>query len=131
MKASIDTIITEFAIRGLEAQDHDLFMRRVANALNGFPKESLFYGRITHVTLRGPEFIPDLFGAAKKSIWSKAKRDSAVMTDYTIGVGENGTAISVVFNYTWDDEGTSRKDGVELTVRQDSLYADAFDYTVD
>lgn len=132
MKPSIDAIINEFALRGLEAQDHELFMRRVANALNGYPKEPMFYGRITKFNLKGGNFIPDLFGEAKKNIWDKAKRDSAKMTEYSFILDENCTAICVRFKYeATDDSGQSCTGSTSVTVRQDSVYIDAFDITVD
>lgn len=132
MKPSIDAIINEFALRGLDSQDHELFMRRVANALNGYPKESMFFGRITHFALKGSEFLPDLFGEAKKNIWDKAKKDSAKMTEYSIDLAENSTAICVRFKYeATDTDGDSRTGETSVTVRQDSIYADAFDITVD
>ena len=132
MKPSIDATINEFALRGLDSQDHELFMRRVANALNGYPKESMFFGRITRFTLKGDEFIPDMFGEAKKEIWDKSKRDSAKMTEYSFELTENCTAIRVCFKYeATGDAGDSHTSSVYLTVRQDSVYADAFDITVD
>lgn len=132
MKPSIDAIINEFALRGLEAQDHELFMRRVANALEGFPKESMFFGRIARFSLKGEQFLPDLFGEAKKSIWDEAKRNSAKMTEYSFSLDENCTAIRVCFKY--EATGTDGKPctgSTSITVRQDSVYADAFDITVD
>ena len=132
MKPSIDAIINEFALRGLEAQDHDLFMRRVANALNGCPKESMFFGRITHYALKGSEFLPDLFGEATKNIWDQSKRYSANMTEYSLELTENGTAIYVRFKYEATDEtGKSCTGNTYLTIRQDSDLIDAFDITVD
>ena len=132
MKPSIDAIINEFALRGLDSKDHELFMRRVANALNGYPKESMFFGRITRFTLKGDEFLPDMFGEAKKGIWDKPKRDSAKMTEFSFELTENYTAIRVCFKYeATGDDGNLRTGSVDLTVRQDSVYADAFDITVD
>ena len=132
MKPSIDAIINEFALRGLEAQDHDLFMRRVANALNGCPKESMFFGRITRYALKGSEFLPDLFGEATKNIWDQSKRNSATMTDYSLELSENFTAIRIVFKYeATDKNGDSCTGETSLTVHQDSIFIDAFDITVD
>ena len=132
MKPSIDAIINEFALRGLDAQDHDLFMRRVANALNGYPKESMFFGRIIRFALKGSEFLPDLFSEAKKNIWDQAKRDSAKMTEYSISLVENCTALGVCFKYeATDANGKPYTGSTSVTVRQDSIYVDAFDITVD
>ena len=132
MKQSIDAIINEFALRGLESQDHDLFMRRVANALNGYPKESMFFGRIIKFSLRGEEFLPDLFGEAKKNIWNQTRRESAKMTDHSLDLVENGTAIGICFKFeAVDTNGNPYNGEVNLTVRQDSVYIDAFDYIVD
>ena len=132
MKQSIDAIINEFALRGLESQDHELFMRRVANALNGYPKESMFFGRITHYSLKGSEFLPDLFGEATKNIWNQSKRDSATMTNYSLELAENLTAIRVVFKYEATNENGDHCTGeTSLIVRQDSIFIDAFDITVD
>ena len=132
MKPSIDAIINEFALRGLEAQDHDLFMRRVANALNGYPRESLFFGRITRYALKGSEFLPDLFGEATKNIWNQSKRESATMTNYSLEHAENLTAIRIVFKYEATNENGDPCAGeTSLIVRQDSIFIDAFDITVD
>ena len=68
MKQSIDAIINEFALRGLESQDHELFMRRAANALNGYPKESMFFGRITSYSIKDDQLVPDIFEVARKNI---------------------------------------------------------------
>lgn len=132
MKPSIDNIINELALRGLESQDHELFMRRVANAMNGHPKESMFFGRIIKFSLRGEEFLPDLFGEAKKNIWNQTRRESAKMTDYSFDLVENGTAIGICFKFeAVDTNGNPYNGEVNLTVRQDSVYIDAFDYIVD
>ena len=132
MKPSVDAIINEFALRGLEAQDHDLFMRRVANALNGYPRESLFFGRITRYALKGSEFLPDLFGEATKNIWNQSKRESATMTNYSLEHAENLTAIRIVFKYEATNENGDPCAGeTSLIVRQDSIFIDAFDITVD
>ena len=132
MKPSIDNIINELALRGLESQDHELFMRRVANAMNGHPKESMFFGRIIKFSLRGEEFLPDLFGEAKKNIWNQARRESAKMTDYSLDLVENGTAIGICFKFeAVDTNGNPYNGEVNLTVRQDNVYIDAFDYIVD
>ena len=132
MKQSINAIINEFALRGLESQDHDLFMRRVANALNGNPKESMFFGRITHYALKGDEFLPNLFKEATKNIWDQSKRNSAKMTNYYLELTENFTAIRIVFKYeAVDKDGNSCNSEVGLTIRQDSIYIDTFDITVD
>ena len=132
MKPSVDAIINELALRGLEAQDHDLFMRRVANALNGYPRESLFFGRITRYALKGSEFLPDLFGEATKNIWNQSKRESATMTNYSLEHAENLTAIRIVFKYEATNENGDPCAGeTSLIVRQDSIFIDAFDITVD
>lgn len=132
MKPSIDAIINEFALRGLDAQDHDLFMRRVANALNGCPKESMFFGRITSYSLKGEQFIPEMFEATKQRIWDASKRKSAKMTEYSISLTENDTAIYVRFNYEATCESGNPCTGdIGLTVRQDSPFIDYFDITVD
>ena len=132
MKPPIDNIINELALRGLESQDHELFMRRVANAMNGYPKESIFFGRIIKFSLKGDEFLPDLFNEAKKNIWNQARRESAKMTDYSLNLVENGTAIGICFKFKAVDTSDNPYNGeVNLIVRQDSVYIDAFDYTVD
>ena len=132
MKPSIDAIINEFALRGLESQDHELFMRRVANALNGYPKESMFFGRITSYSIKDAQFIPDIFEAARKNIYDEHKRYSANMTEYSLELTENGTAIYVRFKYEATDEnGKSCTGNTYLTVRQDSDIIDAFNITVD
>ena len=132
MKQSIDAIINEFALRGLESQDHELFMRRVANALNGYPKESMFFGRITSYSIKDAQFIPDIFEAARKNIYDEHKRYSANMTEYSLELTENGTAIYVRFKYEATDEnGKSCTGNTYLTVRQDSDIIDAFNITVD
>lgn len=132
MKPSIDNIINELALRGLESQDHDLFMRRAANALNGNPKESMFFGRITKFSLKGEKFLPDLFGEAKKNIWNQTRRESAKMTDYSLDLVENGTAIGIFFKFeAVDTNGNPYNGEVILTVRQDNAYIDSFDITVD
>ena len=132
MKPSVDTIINELALRGLEAQDHDLFMRRVANSLNGYPRESLFFGRITSYSLKGNQYIPDIFEAARKNIYDEYKRDSANMTGYSLELAENGTAIYVRFKYEATDAADkSCRGNVCLTIRQDSNLIDAFNITVD
>ena len=132
MKPSVDAIINELALRGLEAQDHDLFMRRVANALNGCPRESLFFGRIVSYSLKGEQFVPDMFGTARKNIYDEHKRNSANMTGYSLELTENATAIYVRFKYEATDEtGKSCTGNTYLTIRQDSDLIDAFDITVD
>ena len=132
MKQSIDAIINEFALRGLESQDHDLFMRRVANALNGYPKESMFFGRITSYSIKDAQLIPDIFEAARKNIYDKYKRNSASMTEYSLELAENATAIYIRFKYEATDEtGKSCTGDTYLTIRQDSDIIDAFDITVD
>ena len=132
MKPSIDNIINELALRGLESQDHDLFMRRVANALNGNPKESVFFGRITKFSLKGEKFLQDLFGEAKKNIWNQTRRESAEMTGYSLELVQNGTAIGICFKFkAVDTNGDPYNGEVNLTVRQDNAYIDAFDITVD
>lgn len=132
MKQSIDAIINEFALRGLESQDHDLFMRRVANALNGYPKESMFFGRITSYSIKDNQLIPDIFEAARKNIYDKYKRNSASMTEYSLELAENATAIYIRFKYEATDEaGKSCTGDTYLTIRQDSNIIDAFDITVD
>lgn len=132
MKPSVDTIITEFALRAFESQDHELFMRRVANAMNGFPKESMFFGRITHYTLKSEKFLPDLFSEAKKSIWSQFKRESAVMTAHSFELTENNTAICACFKYeATNEDGKLYTSEVYLTIHQDDALIDAFDITVD
>ena len=132
MKPSVDAIINELALRGLEAQDHDLFMRRVANALNGYPRESLFFGRIVSYSLKGEQFIPDMFEAARKNIYDEHKRNSANMTGYSLELTENATAIYVRFKYEVTDEtGKSCTGNAYLTVHQDSDFINAFDITVD
>lgn len=132
MKQSIDAIINEFALRGLESQDHELFMRRVANALNGYPKESMFFGRITSYSIKDNQLIPDIFEAARKNIYDKYKRNSANMTEYSLELAENRTAIYIRFKYEATDEtGKSCIGDTYLTIRQDSDIIDAFDITVD
>ena len=132
MKQSIDAIINEFALRGLESQDHDLFMRRVANALNGYPKESMFFGRITSYSIKDAQFIPDIFEIARKNIYDKYKRNSASMKEYSLELAENATAIYIRFKYEATDEtGKSCIGDTYLTIRQDSDIIDAFDITVD
>ena len=132
MKQSIDAIINEFALRGLESQDHDLFMRRVANALNGYPKESMFFGRITSYSIKDDQLIPDIFEVARKNIYDKYKRNSASMTEYSLELTENATAIYIRFKYEATDEtGKSCTGNTYLTVRQDSDIIDIFDITVD
>ena len=132
MKQSIDAIINEFALRGLESQDHDLFMRRVANALNGYPKESMFFGRITSYSIKDAQLIPDIFETARKNIYDKYKRNSASMTEYSLELAENATAIYIRFKYKATDEnGKSCTGDTYLTIRQDSDIIDAFDITVD
>ena len=132
MKQSIDAIINEFALRGLESQDHDLFMRRVANALNGYPKESMFFGRITSYSIKDAQLIPDIFETARKNIYDKYKRNSASMTVYSLELAENATAIYIRFKYEATDEnGKSCTGDTYLTIRQDSDIIDAFDITVD
>ena len=132
MKQSIDAIINEFALRGLESQDHDLFMRRVANALNGYPKESMFFGRITSYSIKDTQLIPDIFETARKNIYDKYKRNSASMTEYSLELAENATAIYIRFKYEATDEtGKSCTGDTYLTIRQDSDIIDAFDITVD
>ena len=132
MKQSIDAIINEFALRGLESQDHDLFMRRVANALNGYPKESMFFGRITSYSIKDAQLIPDIFETARKNIYDKYKRNSASMTEYSLELTENATAIYIRFKYEATDEtGKSCTGDTYLTIRQDSDIIDAFDITVD
>ena len=132
MKPSIDNIINELALRGLESQDHDLFMRRVANALNGFPKESMFFGRITSYSIKDDQLIPDIFEIARKNIYDKYKRNSASMTEYSLELTENATAIHIRFRYEATDEtGKSCIGDTYLTIRQDSDIIDAFDYIVD
>ena len=132
MKQSIDAIINEFALRGLESQDHDLFMRRVANALNGYPKESMFFGRITSYSIKDAQLIPDIFETARKNIYDKYKRNSASMTEYSLELAENATAIYIRFKYEATDEnGKSCTGDTYLTIRQDSDIIDAFDITVD
>ena len=132
MKQSIDAIINEFALRGLESQDHDLFMRRVANALNGYPKESMFFGRITSYSIKDAQLIPDIFETARKNIYDKYKRNSASMTEYSLELAENATAIYIRFKYEATDEnGKSCTGDTYLTIRQDSDLIDAFDITVD
>ena len=132
MKPSIDAIINEFALRGLESQDHELFMRRVANALNGYPKESMFFGRITRYSIKDDQFIPDIFETARKNIYDKYKRNSASMTEYSLELAENATAIYIRFKYEATDEtGKSCTGDTYLTIRQDSDIIDAFDITVD
>ena len=132
MKPSVDAIINELALRGLEAQDHDLFMRRVANALHGYPRESLFFGRIVSYSLKGEQFVPDMFEAARKNIYDEHKRYSANMTEYSLELTENATAIYVRFKYEVTDEtGKSCTCNTYLTIRQDSDLIDAFDIIVD
>ena len=132
MKQSIDAIINEFALRGLESQDHDLFMRRVANALNGYPKESMFFGRIISYSIKDTQLIPDIFETARKNIYDKYKRNSASMTEYSLELAENATAIYIRFKYEATDEtGKSCTGDTYLTIRQDSDIIDAFDITVD
>ena len=132
MKPSVDAIINELALRGLEAQDHDLFMRRVANALNGCPRESLFFGRIVSYSLKGEQFVPDMFGTARKNIYDEHKRNSANMTGYSLELTENATAIYVRFKYEATDEtGKSCTSNTYLTSGQDSDVIDAVDITVD
>ena len=132
MKQSIDAIINEFALRGLESQDHELFMRRVANALNGYPKESMFFGRITSYSIKDAQLIPDIFETARKNIYDKYKRNSASMTEYSLELAENATAIYIRFKYEATDEtGKSCTGDTYLTIRQDSDIIDAFDITVD
>ena len=132
MKPSIDAIINELALRGLESQDHDLFMRRVANALNGNPKESMFFGRITSYSIKDAQLIPDIFETARKNIYDKYKRNSASMTEYSLELAENATAIYIRFKYEATDEtGKSCTGDTYLTIRQDSDIIDAFDITVD
>ena len=132
MKQSIDAIINEFALRGLESQDHELFMRRVANALNGYPKESMFFGRITSYSIKDDQLIPDIFEIARKNIYDKYKRNSASMTEYSLELAENATAIYIRFKYEATDEtGKSCTGDTYLTIRQDSDIIDAFNITVD
>ena len=132
MKPSVDVIINDLALRALESQDHDLFMRRVANALNGYPRESLFFGRIISYSLKEERFVPDMFEAARKNIYDERKRNSANMTEYSFELTENGTAIYVRFKYEATDEtGKSCTGNTYLTVRQDSNIIDIFDITVD
>lgn len=132
MKPSVDVIINELALRALESQDHDLFMRRVANALNGYPRESLFFGRIVSYSLKEEQFIPDMFEAARKNIYDERKRNLANMTEYSLELTENATAIYVRFKYDVTDEtGNSCTGNTYLTVRQDSDLIDAFNITVD
>ena len=132
MKQSIDAIINEFALRGLESQDHDLFMRRAANALNGYPKESMFFGRITSYSIKDDQLVPDIFEVARKNIYDKYKRNSASMTEYSLELAENATAIYIRFKYEATDEtGKSCTGDTYLTIRQDSDIIDAFDITVD
>ena len=132
MKQSIDAIINELALRGLESQDHDLFMRRVANALNGYPKESMFFGRIISYSIKDAQLIPDIFETARKNIYDKYKRSSASMTEYSLELAENATAIYIRFKYEATDEtGKSCTGDTYLTIRQDSDIIDAFDITVD
>ena len=132
MKQSIDAIINEFALRGLESQDHELFMRRAANALNGYPKESMFFGRITSYSIKDDQLIPDIFEIARKNIYDKYKRNSASMTEYSLELTENATAIYIRFKYEATDEtGKSCTGDTYLTIRQDSNIIDAFDITVD
>ena len=132
MKQSIDAIINEFALRGLESQDHELFMRRAANALNGYPKESMFFGRITSYSIKDDQLIPDIFEIARKNIYDKYKRNSASMTEYSLELTENATAIYIRFKYEATDEtGKSCIGDTYLTIRQDSNIIDAFDITVD
>ena len=132
MKQSIDAIINEFALRGLESQDHELFMRRAANALNGYPKESMFFGRITSYSIKDDQLIPDIFEVARKNIYDKYKRNSASMTEYSLELTENATAIYIRFKYEATDEtGKSCIGDTYLTIRQDSNIIDAFDITVD
>lgn len=132
MKPSIETIINEFAVRGLEAQDHERFMRRVANALNGNQRECLFYGRITKFSLTNPNVISDIFGEAKHNFYYDWKRNSAKMTSYKLGLCNSGTAISVEFQYEYANEaGDVKHDSTSVTVGQDSQYIDAFEIEVD
>ena len=132
MKQSIDAIINEFALRGLESQDHELFMRRVANALNGYPKESMFFGRITSYSIKDDQLIPDIFEIARKNIYDKYKRNSASMTEYSLELAENATAIYIRFKYEATDEtGKSCTGDTYLTIRQDNDIIDAFNITVD
>ena len=132
MKQSIDAIINEFALRGLESQDHELFMRRAANALNGYPKESMFFGRITSYSIKDDQLIPGIFEKARKNIYDKYKRNSASMTEYSLELAENATAIYIRFKYEATDEtGKSCIGDTYLTIRQDNDIIDAFDITVD
>ena len=132
MKPSIDNIINELALRGLESQDHELFMRRVANAMNGHPKESMFFGRIIKFSLKGEEFLPDLFDEVKKNIGNQTRKESAKMTDYFLDLIENGTAIGICFEFeVVNTKGNHYNGKVNLTVCQDGVYIDAFDYIVD
>ena len=107
-------------------------MRRVANALNGYPKESMFFGRITSYSIKDAQLIPDIFETARKNIYDKYKRNSASMTEYSLELAENATAIYIRFKYEATDEtGKSCTGDTYLTIRQDSDIIDAFDITVD
>ena len=98
MKLSIDNIINEFALHGLKSQNYDFFIRHVANAINGHPKESMSFGRIIKFSLKG----------------------------------ENGTAIRICFEFEAVNTNGNHCNGkVNLTVCQDGVYIDAFDYIVD
>ena len=132
MKPSIDNIINEFALHGLKSQNHDFFIRHVANAINGYPKESMFFGRIIKFSLNGEEFLPDLSDEAKKNIWNQTRKESTKMTDYFLDLVENGTAIKICFEFEAIGTNGNHYNGkVNLTVCQDGVYIDAFDYIVD
>ena len=98
MKPSINNIINEFALHGLKSQDHDFFIRHVANAINGYPKESMFFGRIIKFSLKG----------------------------------EGDTAIGICLEFeVVSTNGNHYSGKVNLTICQDGVYIDAFDYIVD
>ena len=132
MKSSIDNIINEFALHGLKSQDYDFFIRHVANVINGHPKESMLFGRIIKFSLKGEGFLPDLFGGAKKNIWNQTRKESAKMTDHSLDLVENGTAIEIYFEFEAVGTNDNHYNGkVNLTVCQDGIYIDTFDYIVD
>ena len=132
MKPSINNIINEFALHGLKSQNHDFFIRHVANAINGHPKESMFFGRIIKFSLKGEEFLPDLFDEAKKNIWNQTRKESAKMTDCFLDLVENGAEIGICLEFEVVNTNGNHCNGkVNLTICQDGVYIDAFDYIVD
>ena len=132
MKLSTDNIINELALHGLKSQNYAFFIRHVANAINGYPKESMFFGRIIKFSLKGEGFLQDLFGKAKKNIWDQTRKESVKMTDYFLDLVENGTAIKICFEFEAVNTNDNHYNGkVNLTVCQDGIYIDTFDYIVD